>query len=125
MKTLLFFPSLTGFVLSVATAVVLWLSFSERTQAQISHGIAYLVDSTGDGDLVGPSTDCNDGTGHCTLRAAIEASNLHSDTDGISFDIPTSDPGYSNGVWTIQPGKALPDLSDGVNIIGPAQPRWL
>src|SRR5262249_13849436 len=82
-------------------------------------GILYLVDSTGDGDLVGPSTDCMDATGHCTLRAAIEASNLHQGPDFISISIPTSDPGYSNGIWTISLPRALPNVSDAVGIGGP------
>ncbi len=82
-------------------------------------GLAYVVDSTGDGDLVGPSTICDDGTGHCTLRAAIEASNLHPGTDGIFFDISTTDPGYSHGTWTIINLPALANISDSVNISGP------
>ena len=40
-------------------------------------GIFYEVDSTGDGGLVGSPNFCNDGTNHCTLRAAIQAANLH------------------------------------------------
>jgi hypothetical protein len=59
------------------------------------------------------------GNGVCTLRAAIEETNAHAGGDGIFFSIPTSDPGYSNGVWFIQLFKALPDISDSVNINGP------
>src|SRR5205085_8375547 len=51
-------------------------------------GILYTVDSTGDGDNVGPVTDCNDGSGKCTLRAAIEAGNAHAGDDGIEFSLP-------------------------------------
>src|SRR5689334_2504642 len=51
-------------------------------------GIAFTVDSTGDGPNVGPNTQCNDGTGHCTLRAAIQASNGHAGRDGIFFNLP-------------------------------------
>ena len=110
--------------LLIATAAVLgatfafWAAISSETQGAIPIGILYLVDSTGDGDLVGPSTICDDGTGHCTLRAAIEASNLHVGVDGIAFDIPTTDSGYSNGTWTISLSKALPDISDAVDITG-------
>jgi CSLREA domain-containing protein len=84
-------------------------------------GLAYTVTSTGDGDLVGPSTQCDDGTGHCTLRAAITAANLHSGDDGILFDIPTTDPGYNAtyGGWFIQLTKALPDIASNVSINGP------
>ena len=111
--------SLIGSALLFAAAFTLWAAISGHTQGAISFGILYLVDSTGDGDLVGPSTSCDDGTGHCTLRAAIEASNLHSGTDFISFNIPTSDPGYSNGTWTINLPRALPDIFDAVSINGP------
>jgi Right handed beta helix region len=82
-------------------------------------GTAYTVDSTGDGAHVGAQTQCNDGTGHCTLRAAIEVANFNGGDDGIFFDIPTTDPGYSNGVWTINLGTALPDLSTNISISGP------
>jgi hypothetical protein len=97
---------------------VFWAAIGGQTQGAIPVGILYLVDSTGDGDLVGPSTICDDGTGHCTLRAAIEASNLHSGFDGIAFNIPTTDSGYSKGTWTISLSKALPDISDAVDITG-------
>ncbi len=82
-------------------------------------GIAYTVDSTGDGHNVGPVTQCNDGTNHCTLRAAIEASNGHAGDDGIFFDIPTTDPNFNGIFWTIRLGTALPDLSTNINITGP------
>src|SRR5438552_11165787 len=113
------FGLVTGSALLFAAAVALLAAISSQTQGAISFGILYLVDSTGDGDLVGPSTSCDDGTGHCTLRAAIEASNLHSGTDFIGFNIPTSDPGYSNGTWTINLPRALPDIFDAVSISGP------
>ncbi len=76
-----------------------------------AQGLLYFVDSTGNGGLVGSSNFCDDGTGHCTLRAAIEASNLHPGADGIRFGIPTSDPGYNGTFWTINLTQALPDIS--------------
>jgi CSLREA domain-containing protein len=82
-------------------------------------GIAYTVDSTGDGAHVGAETQCDDGTGHCTLRAAIQVANFNNGDDGIFFDIPTTDPGYNNGVWTINLGTVLPDLTSNINISGP------
>src|SRR5438552_3199213 len=74
-------------------------------------GILYVVDSTDDGDLVGPSTQCDDGTGHCTLRAAITAANLHSGADGISFNLPAPS--------TINLTSALSPIFDPVTISGP------
>jgi hypothetical protein len=83
-------------------------------------GTTYVVNSTGDGDNVGRGgTTCSDVLGHCTLRGAIEASNNATGADSISLKIPTTDPGYSNGVWTINLTKALPDISDAVSINGP------
>src|SRR5437588_8541482 len=119
MKTPSVFRSVIGVTLFCAAAFALWAATGGQTQGAIGFGTLYLVDSTADGDVVGPSTSCDDGTGHCTLRAAIEASNLHAGTDFISFNIPTSDPGYSNGIWTIGLTKALPNISDDVSINGP------
>jgi hypothetical protein len=59
------------------------------------------------------------GNGVCTLRAAIEEANAHAGGDGIGFSIPTTDPGYSIGIWTIGITTALPNISDSVNISGP------
>ena len=79
----------------------------------------YVVNSTGDGgdsdvsDLV-----CDDGTGHCTLRAAIEQANLAPGANTISFAIPGS------GVQTITPASALPTISDPVTIDGTTQPGY-
>src|SRR5437588_2908993 len=119
MKTPSVFRSVIGVTLFCAAAFALWAATGGQTQGAIGFGTLYLVDSTGDGDLVGPSTNCDDGTGHCTLRAAIEASNLHSGADFISFNIPTTDPGYMNGAWTINLPRALPDVFDSVSINGP------
>jgi len=117
--------SLFGVAPLCAAAFALCAAIGVRTDGAAAVGILYLVDSTGDGDLVGSSNICDDGTGHCTLRAAIEASNLHSGTDFISFNIPTSDPGYSNGMWTINLPRALPDLSDAVSISGPGADKLI
>jgi CSLREA domain-containing protein len=77
----------------------------------------YTVNSTGDGDDT--ATDdgvCDDGTGHCTLRAAIEQSNATPGTDTIAFQIPGA------GLHTISPASALPTLTDPVIIDGYTQP---
>jgi CSLREA domain-containing protein len=98
-----------------------WLTPRTFAICPPSCGLAYSVDSTGDGHNVGPVTQCNDGTGHCTLRAAIEAANAHAGDDGIFFNIPTTDPGYNTttGVFTITLNSALPDLSANLTIQGP------
>ena len=80
----------------------------------------HIVDSTGDGGNVGNNTICDDGTGHCTLRAAIEAANSHVGNDGIFFNIPTTGNNCdASGNCTINLARALPDLSDSVSITGP------
>jgi CSLREA domain-containing protein len=97
--------------------------FSEKLNAQTSgmpaQGLGFGVDSTGDGDNVGSSNFCDDGTGHCTLRAAIQAANGHPGVDFIGFVIPASDPGCdAAGNCTINLPRALPDISEGVSLGG-------
>ncbi|MCA9384011.1 hypothetical protein KC909_06645, partial [Candidatus Dojkabacteria bacterium] len=64
----------------------------------------FVIDTTldlydaGDTDNVGfvdnPDGLCDDGTGYCSMRAAVFESNNNSEADVLSFDIPYSDPGY-------------------------------
>lgn len=82
-------------------------------------GFLFVVTSTGDGDNVGTGATCDDGTGNCTLRAAIQVANANAGDDTIQFNIPTSDPGFSSGRWTIKLSKALPDIGTNVKIEGP------
>ncbi|MDQ7040191.1 MAG: GEVED domain-containing protein [Rhodothermus sp.] len=91
-----------------------------------------VVNSTGDRSDQNPGDgECNTGgviyrngnpEAECTLRAAIEEANASSGPDFIAFDIPTSDPGYANGVWTIRPGSQLPEITEQVTIDGYTQP---
>jgi CSLREA domain-containing protein len=67
------------------------------TDVIIAAGITFTVNSTGDsGDNNTADGACNDGTGQCTLRAAIQQANATAGTDTIAFNIPGS------GVRTIQ-----------------------
>jgi hypothetical protein len=52
-----------------------------------------------------------------SLRQAIEDANARAGPDTIIFNIPTSDPGYAAGVFTIRPGAPLPDLTDGGTVL--------
>src|SRR6476659_1723632 len=78
-----------------------------------------VVNSTGDGSNGYPpgfgSCDTNafDNVIVCTLRAAIEVANGNPNVSTITFNIPTTDPGYNAQThsWTINLGSALPDLS--------------
>lgn len=75
------------------------------------------VDSTGDGaDANLADSICDDGSGNCTLRAAIQESNDEAGTQTIEFNIAGS------GVHTIQPSTALPDITGTVIIDGYSQP---
>ena len=114
MKRLPLFRSLIEAALLCAGAFTLY--------AQAPFPEIFVVNSTGDGDdAFHGDGQCETavGNGVCTLRAAIEETNAHAGGDGIFFSIPTTDPGYSNGRWTIVLTKVLPDISDSVNINGP------
>jgi CSLREA domain-containing protein len=61
------------------------------------------------------------GTGNgCTLREAINAANADFGDETITFNIPTSDPGFNvgTGVYTINLTGVLPDLSSSMTISG-------
>ena len=104
-------------VLAAVLAIVLGAS---AIQAQI------VVNSTGDKPNAYPlssgvcSTDIFDRS-ECTLRAAIQLANYDSNVTTITFNIPTTDPGYNAQTrsWKIHLGSALPDLSTDMKINGP------
>jgi uncharacterized repeat protein (TIGR01451 family)/CSLREA domain-containing protein len=81
---------------------------------------ALIVNSTGDTpDSTAGNGVCNDGTGQCTLRAAIQESNALAGVDAIAFDIPGS---YSNAApATILPASALPSVQEPTSIDGTTQ----
>jgi hypothetical protein len=83
------------------------------------------VDSKGDGaDANTADSICDDGSGNCTLRAAIEESNQEAGSQTIEFNI-TGPADFTNGAqsgYTIQPNSALPDITDTVTIDGYSQP---
>src|SRR5438132_11181471 len=109
-------------VLFSAAVVALCAATGGETTQQARFPEIFVVNSTGDGDdAFHGDGQCETavGNGVCTLRAAIEEANAHAGGDGISFSIPASDPGYSNGMWAVRLTKALPNVSDSVNITGP------
>ena len=74
-------------------------------------GLSQIVTQTGD-------------SGYGSLRNAINFANNAPGTT-IRFAIPTSDPYYVNGVFSIQPTSALPTLiADGTVIDGTSQPGF-
>ena len=98
-----------------AFALLLALSLASPTRAA-----TFRVDSTGDGpDADTSDGSCDDGSGGCTLRAAIDQANAGAGHDVIEFAIPP----FDGSVKTIAPGSALPNLTDrdGVTIDGYTQ----
>src|SRR5438309_11466601 len=121
------FRSLAAAALLLAAVVALCAATGVETTQQAPFPEIFVVNSTGDGDEAFPGDgQCETavGNGVCTLRAAIEEANAHAGGDGISFSIPTTDPGYSNGIWTIFP-NVLPSISDSVNITGPGADKLI
>ncbi|NQT62025.1 MAG: CSLREA domain-containing protein, partial [Candidatus Marinimicrobia bacterium] len=79
----------------------------------------FTVNSTGDGMDANPGDGiCDDGSGDCTLRAAINESNATPGSNKIIFNIAGSGP------HTIQPGSALPHIVDPVDIDGRTEPDF-
>jgi len=83
----------------------------------------FTVDATGDNGDVNPGDGtCDDGTGSCTLRAALEETNALANApagpDEIRFDIPGAGP------HTIQLQSGLPDVTDPVVIDGSTEPDF-
>src|SRR5437764_7075264 len=115
------FRLVTGSALLFAAAFALCAATRVDTTQQAPFPEIFVVNSTGDGDDAFPGDgQCETavGNGVCTLRAAIEEANAHAGGDGIGFSIPTSQPycDATTGACTIYLTKALPDLSDSVNI---------
>jgi len=97
--------------LIAAAAVILQLF-------QPAHAATLTVDSTADASDSNTSDGlCDDGTGACTLRAAIEQANATTGSDTISFAI-------GSGPQTIAPATQLPAISDPVTIDGTTQPSF-
>jgi hypothetical protein len=97
-----------GMILLIGAACLLCAAKS-ITQTPAA-GILILVDSTGDGVNMGSGNVCDDGTGHCTLRAAIQLVNgRNNGSDHIAIGV----------TGTIALSNALPNLNVPVSISGP------
>ncbi|MEM7245490.1 MAG: thrombospondin type 3 repeat-containing protein [Acidobacteriota bacterium] len=87
----------------------------------VGHAVAavYVVDSIGDGsdaDLRDPA--CDDGSGACTLRAALEQASDRPGPDLVQFDLEPA-----TG-FIIRPLSELPTVDDPVTIDGRSQPGY-
>ncbi|MDT5261167.1 MAG: hypothetical protein QOC61_171, partial [Acidobacteriota bacterium] len=79
----------------------------------------FIVNSTGDGaDSNIADGVCDDGTSHCTLRAAIQQANATAGANTIAFNIP------GGSAHTITPTSPLPQVTDPVMIDGTTQPGF-
>src|SRR5438874_11866102 len=90
--------------LLLTSAVLLAFSFNSKPSTLPSFATLFIVTTTADHNDFSCDSDC-------TLREAIQAANNTVGDSVINFNIPTTDPGYSNGVWTITLASALPSLS--------------
>ena len=84
-----------------------------------SFEISLIINSTDDtGDSNPGDGVCDDGTGNCTLRAAIEEANAYPGKDSIAFYIS------GTGPHTIRPNYALPIIFDPLVIDGTTEPDF-
>ena len=104
------------FVWTVLLVVaVLFLSYA--TGVVSADGSTFTVDSTADASDANTGDGlCDDGSGSCTLRAAIEEANASSSLDTISFNIP------GPGPHTIRPTSSFATITEPVIINGFTQP---
>ncbi len=96
------------------TLVFAFLAIATYSFAQAT----FTVNSTADNSDLNPNGVCDDGSGACTLRAAIEEANALPGSDTIEFISP------GPGPHTIQPAFALPTLTDPVVIDGTTDPDF-
>jgi CSLREA domain-containing protein len=73
--------------------------------------------------VVNSTNDVDDGTcnaTHCSLREALAAAGSHPGPDTVTFNIPTTDPGYNpaTGVWTIRPNNTGYNVPSGTTVDG-------
>src|SRR5438270_5545132 len=96
--------------LLLTSAVLLAFSFNLKPSTLPSFATLFIVTTTADHNDFSCDSDC-------TLREAIQAANNTVGDSVINFNIPTSDPGYSSGVWTItlNAGLASQSTNDGIS----------
>ncbi len=75
----------------------------------------------GSGPVLGSVVTNTLDSGPGSLRAALYHALDHPGTT-ITFNVPTNDPGFSHGVFTLQPTDNLPGLRDATVLDGASQP---
>ena len=105
----------TAVILSAIFSLISLFAFSRSLQAA---PMTFTVNSTLDAADNNPGNGtCDDGAGHCTLRAAIQEAFFNSGPDTINFSIGT-------GSQTISPSSALFNIGGPVTIDGTTQPGY-
>ncbi len=120
--------SLTLVAIVVVTIIMLVFYVTKPSTvlgADTNLGDGITVDSTLDSaDSNVGNGECDDGSGNCTLRAAIQEANSNSDTSTINFNIgETAD--FTNGGqdgYTIALSSSLPAITETIIINGYSQP---
>ncbi len=107
----------TPFILMLCIAlVVLGVGVLDSSPAYAA--ATFTVDSTNDtSDAIPGDGVCDDGLGVCTLRAAMEEANALAGADTVEFNILPLD----GTTKTIQPGSALPNITERLTIDGYTQ----
>jgi len=86
--------------------------FFRSVKANASPESTFTVNSAGDAADINPGDGfCNDGSGSCTLRAAIQEANAVSGADTINFSLPPNS--------TITLSTQLPNFVGNFSIVGP------
>lgn len=99
-------------------AAIIFTGILHTSPTVVNAASTFVVNSTADGADSNPGDGaCDDGSGQCTLRAAIEEANATVDLDTINFGIGT-------GTQTIQLTAILPEITAPVVINGNTQPGF-
>ena len=115
-----------------ANQIAFGVNFSEGGNAFVVARPGLIVNSTGNSPDLDPGNGkCEtggplvNGKPECTLRAAIMEANVLGGKNTITFNIPISDPGHANGIFTIKPqGSPLDNITDPLVIDGTTQPGF-
>jgi CSLREA domain-containing protein len=103
----------------IGILIAVCLVFGSGSQERVTFAATFVVDSTGDGaDSNTADGVCDDGSGACTLRAAIQQANASTGADTINFSIG------GGGVQTIVPLSDLPFITSTVAIDASTQPGF-
>lgn len=106
----------SGVLRAIPRHAVACVTLVVLSSAPLGAQTIYTVDSTADGgDADTADGLCDDGSGACTLRAALEQANASAGLDRIHFGLA------ADGPYLIQP-DTLPHITDPVVIDGYSQP---